>query len=520
VKGLALGVLAAAIAAGASDDAASRWWSHVVFLADDKLEGRETGSPGHKRAAEYVAAQFERAGLKPGAGSSYFQPVRLRSRRVVESRSSLALVRDGKREPLKLGEQAILGMRVAPPERVSAPMVFVGYGLSIPEANYDDLAGLDLRGKIAVALSGGPASIPGPLRSHYASAAEREKLWNKHGVVGTVGLANPKSADVPWSRTSAARLQPSMTISRSETPRLSVGFNPEHADMLFAGSGHTFAELLALADQGKPLPVFPLTASLEARVAVAMSGVESMNVAAILPGSDAKLKDEYIVLSAHLDHVGRGAAVKGDAIYNGAMDNASGVASLIEIAAALKESGAKPRRSILFLAVTAEEKGLLGSRFFAENPTVKAENIVANLNFDMFLPLFPMKILTAIGGQESDLGDRLRTVAAGLGVEMQNDPEPNRNLFIRSDQYNFIVHGVPALAFKVGFVKGSPQEEIAKRWLTERYHAPSDDLQQPVDKQAAADFNRVLRGLVEAVANEDARPRWKADSFFRRFARE
>ncbi len=513
--------LAVAVSFGASTAPdAKRWWSHILFLADDKLEGRETGSEGHRQAAAYIAGEFERSGLKPAGTSGYIQPVKLRSRQILEAQSSLALLRDGKREPLTLGEDAIVGMRVEPPEHLSAPMLFVGYGLVVPELQYDDLAGLDLRGKIAVYMTGGPASIPGPLRSHYQSAEEREKVWRRVGALGTVAFSNPRSSDIPWSRTSAARLRPSMNLAgREGAERLSIAVNPAHADKFLAGSGRKFDELIALSDAGKPLPVFPIPASLEARVAVEHNSVESQNVAAIYPGSDPKLKREFVALSAHLDHLGRGAPINGDAIYNGAMDNASGIATLLDIAATLHDSAAKLRRSVLFVAVTAEEKGLLGSQYFATHPTVKASEMVADLNVDMFLPLFPLKILTAVGAEESDLGDRLRAVAAPLGVKVQNDPEPRRNLFIRSDQYNFIKRGIPALAFKVGSTAGSPEEAISKKWLAERYHAPSDDVNQPVDLTAAADFNHLILLLTESIANQTERPKWKESSFFRRYAK-
>ena len=516
----ALAVACVALGASTAPDA-KRWWSHILFLADDKLEGRETGSEGHRKAAEYIAGEFERSGLKPAGTSGYIQPVKLQSRRILEEHSSLALVRNDKREPLELGEDAIIGMRVEPPEKLSAPLVFVGYGLVAPDLKYDDLAGLDLHGKIAVFMTGGPASIPGPLRSHYQSTEEREKLWRRVGAVGTVSFTNPRSNDLPWSRTSAARLQPAMSLveNASAGDRLSVIVNPAHSDKILAGSGHTFAELITLSDAGKPLPVFPIPASLEARVAVEHKDVESQNVAAIYPGSDPKLKNEFVALSAHLDHLGRGQPVNGDAIYNGAMDNASGIATLLDTAATLHDSSAKLRRSVFFVAVTAEEKGLLGSQYFATHPTVKAADIVADLNVDMFLPLFPLKILTAVGAEESDLGDRLRAVAAPLGVTVQNDPEPRRNLFIRSDQYNFIKRGIPALAFKVGSTPGSPEEAISKKWLAERYHAPSDDVNQPVDLAAAADFNHLLLLLTESIANHTERPKWKENSFFRRYAK-
>jgi len=518
VIAIALGVAIALGAPTAPD--AKRWWSHILFLADDKLEGRETGSEGHRQAAAYVAGEFERSGLKPAGTQGYLQPVKLHSRRILEEQSSLALLRGGEREPLTLGEDAIFGMRVEPPQHLSAPMVFVGYGLVVPELKYDDLAGLDLRGKVAVYMTGGPSSIPGPLRSHYQSSEEREKLWSRVGAVGTVSFTNPAASDIPWSRTSAARLRPSMSLSGSDgVERLSITVNPAHSDKFLAGSGHKFDELIALSDAGKPLPVFPIPAAIEARAAVEHKDVESQNLAAIYPGSDPKLKREFVALSAHVDHLGRGEPVNGDAIYNGAMDNASGIATLLEIAATLHDSRAKLRRSVLFVAVTAEEKGLLGSQYFATHPTVKASDIVANLNVDMFLPLFPLRILTAVGAEESDLGYRLRAVAAPLGVKVQTDPEPRRNLFIRSDQYNFIKRGIPALAFKVGSTPGSPEEAISKKWLAERYHAPSDDVNQPVDLTAAADFNHLILLMTEEIANQTERPKWKENSFFRRYAK-
>ena len=499
---------------------ATRWWSHVLFLAGDKLEGRDAGSEGHRRAAEYVAAEFERSGLKPAGTSGYLQPVKMTSRRIVESKSSVSLIRNGVRTPLTLGEDCAISMRSEPPGHISAPMVFVGYGLVAPELKYDDLAGLDLRGKIAVYMVGGPPSIAGSLRSHYQTAGERAKVWQQAGVAGTVSLPSPRSEDLPWTRISSARLSPSMNLVDKAAPsRLSITANAAHGAKFLDGSGHTIEELLAASKAGKRLPTFSIPIDLEADVEVEHSSVESQNVVAIYPGTDSKLSSEYVVLSAHLDHLGRGKPVNGDEIYNGAMDNASGIATLIETAAALHSSGAKLKRSVLFVAVTGEEKGLLGSQYFAMHPTIQAAGIVADLNMDMFLPLFPLRLLTAIGAQESDLGDRLRAVAGPLGVAVQEDPEPQRNLFIRSDQYSFIQQGIPSLAFKVGYKLRSPEEAIAKKWLAERYHAPSDDVNQPVDLKAATDFNRVLLRLTESVANQRERPKWKESSFFKRFAK-
>jgi Zn-dependent M28 family amino/carboxypeptidase len=224
------------------------------------------------------------------------------------------------------------------------------------------------------------------------------------------------------------------------------------------------------------------------------------------------------VLSAHLDHVGIGQPIDGDRIYNGAMDNASGISTLLEIARLIRENGKAPRRSILFVAVTGEEKGLLGSKYFAAHPTVPASSMAANINFDMFLPLFPLRAVIVFGLNESDMGDTVRTVAGPLGIGVEDDPQPDRNLFVRSDQYSFIRRGVPALSFGFAHRKGTAEDQAVTEWLKKRYHAPSDDLKQPVDLRAADRFNHLMWKLVEAVANADQRPRWKDNSFFKRFA--
>jgi Zn-dependent M28 family amino/carboxypeptidase len=237
----------------------------------------------------------------------------------------------------------------------------------------------------------------------------------------------------------------------------------------------------------------------------------------VLRGNDPKLRDEYVVLSAHLDHLGIGGAVNGDSLYNGAMDNASGVAAILEVAASLRESGAKPARSILFVAVTGEEKGLLGSFYFAARPTVPRDRIVANINTDMFLPLFPLKLLMVLGLDESDLGQDIRATAKAVGVAVQPDPEPQRNRFVRSDQYSFIKFGIPALSMKVGYEEKSPEAAIAAKWTAERYHAPSDDLSQPIDRSAGGKYVEVVRDLAVRIANRPERPKWNETSFFKRF---
>jgi Zn-dependent M28 family amino/carboxypeptidase len=506
----------------AADDAGARWWAHVSFLASDDLQGRDTGSDGHRKAAAYVAEQFKAAGLAPAGTSGYLQPVQFTSRTIVEAQSSLALVRDGKVEPVALGPDAAFSMRIDPAPQVEAPLAFVGYGLSIPELKIDDFAGQDLHGKVAVYLLGSPAGVPDALSAHAQSAAVRWAALKTAGALGAIVLQHPGRIEPPWERATLARLQPAMSLADpalddTAGQQVAIAFNPASAERLFAGSGHTFAEMVALADTRKPLPGFPLPTVVRAKVAVEKATITSDNVAGKLVGSDPALRDEYLVLSAHLDHLGVGGAVGGDRIYNGAMDNASGIASLIETAVTLARSSEKPKRSILFVAVTAEEKGLLGSRYFATHPPVPPRAVVANINMDMFLPLFPMKSVMVFGLDESDLGTSVRNVAASMGLGVQGDPEPLRNRFIRSDQYSFIRQGVPALALKVGYAPDSADAKTHAAWTKERYHAPSDDLQQPVDRAAAVAFNDLLVRLTTLVANQPQRPRWTDKSFFKRF---
>jgi Zn-dependent M28 family amino/carboxypeptidase len=513
---------AAAATPSANADAATRWFTHVEALAADDMRGRETGSPEHRKAADYVADQFARAGLEPAGIAGFMQPVTFRSRRIVEEKSSLALVRRGKEQPVVLGDEATFSMRIDAAPQVEAPLVFAGHGLVIPEVNHDDFAGLDVKGKVVVHLSGSPRNVPGALSAHYQSAAERWSALKARGAIGTLTIPNPKAMDVPWERSAPNRLNPSMALADPSTDdtagaQVSIAFNPAKAEKLFEGSGHTLAEMLKIADEGAALPHFPLAASLKATVAVESQAVESQNVVGVVKGSDPALANEYVVLSAHLDHLGVGAAINGDSIYNGAMDNASGIATLIESAKVV--AAARPKRSVLFVAVTAEEKGLLGSRYFAIHPTVPKASLVANINMDMFLPLFPMKAVMVLGLDESELGDDIRTVAQGLGIAVQADPEPQRNRFIRSDQYSFIREGVPALAMKVGYEEGSPEAKIAADWTRERYHGPADDLAQPIDRTAAVLFTDLTGKLCVQVANRAAKPEWKAESFFKRFAK-
>ncbi len=524
--------------AALDESSGQAWWSHIRYLADDSMKGRQTGSEEFLKAAAYVVDLFKSWGLEPaGANGTYYQPVRFDVQRVIETKSALALVINGRQTPLSLGGDAILGTRMLQPATIDAPLVFIGYGLHLPEAGYDDfdsaeLPRASLKGKVVVLVNGGPRDLPGPLKS-FARTSPLIKAIREAGVVGMISIPTPKSMDFGWQRIRSSASQPGMRLAAApgdaavadRHPALAddhgelfaATFNPAQADKLFEGTGHTFAEILALADAQKPLPRFALAKSIHATVATEVSHVVSPNIVAVLPGSDPLLKGQYVAVSAHLDHLGVGEPIHGKTIYAGAMDDASGVATVLETAKAFSQSGERPKRSMLFLVFTAEEKGLLGSRFFAGHPTVPEGSVVADLNLDMFMPIFALKELHVQGLEQSTLADQARAVGSKHGIEIAGDPEPDRNSFIRTDQYSFVQAGVPSLAMKFGWTAGSPEYRAWREWLAVRYHSTDDDLTQPVDLAAAAQFNRFFADLARAVANDDVAPHYLDSSFFKRF---
>lgn len=508
-----------AIRAEKADESA--WFSHLQVLASDDLKGRRTGTPDFLRAVDYVEEQFKAIGLKPAGVTGYRQPVGFRKVLVENDHSSLALIqRDGSTNELKIGSDAQLAPNAEGSITIEAPAVFAGYGLVVPGVGVNDLKDLDLRGKIAVILAGAPSAVHGPLKAYYRTTAIRWHALKAAGAVGIVTIAEPRNTENGKTRPSfgsGARPIDQLsdpTLSPLRGARLSATVPATGADVLFTGSSHSYEELEALAKEGKPLPAFPLAVKVHANtVTQVIEKFDAPNTVAILPGSDPKLKNEYVVLSAHLDHLGVGRPVNGDAIYNGAMDNAAGIASVLEIAKKLA-AGPRPRRSILFIAFTGEEEGELGSQFYAHYPTVPRSRIVADINMDMYLPLFPLRFLEVQGLGESTLGNDARAAAQLNDIEVQFDKQPDENRFIRSDQASFVKYGIPALAFKFGWLPDSPEQKIFNDWIHERYHHPSDDLNQPIDREAAVHFDRVLLTLVRRVANAPGRPAWYAESFF------
>jgi Zn-dependent M28 family amino/carboxypeptidase len=509
-----------------TDPVAKRWWATITALADDSMRGRQTGSAEHLKAAHMMADQFKALGLVPGgANGTYLQSVPFTARRVREPECALTLAFADHDVPLVLGEDATLQMSIASADTIDAPAVFVGYGLSVPEQGFDEIGGVDLKGKIAVFVQGTPSGVTEPRRAQAKSSEARWGALKRAGAIGAMTIRVPGKDDIPWARSAKNRFQVAMVLADPDLDdragqQIGVNVNAERFDKLLAGTGHTAQELFTLADSGAKLPSFPLAARVHARVRYDQWAVESQNVVGVLPGADPKLKDEFVLVTAHLDHLGVGVPTDGDSIYNGAMDNASGVASILEVARTLaaRKGAARPKRSIAFVCVTGEEKGLLGSHYFARRPTVPAAGIVADVNVDMVLPILPFRHTVVEGVDESDLGDFARAAAKEMNVEVIPDPDPDRNIFIRSDQYSFIREGVPGVAFDNAAAKGTPDYDVFKGWIHSRYHQVGDDLDQPLDPTAPAAIIDFATRIVTTAANRPARPAWKDASFFRRFA--
>ena len=503
----------------------------MEFLADDLLEGRGTGTRGYMLAANYVRAEFEQLGLEPaGEAGTYFQKVRVRQLTPVPERDSLVIKRGTGEEKLVFEKDYLMeGDPAHEDAAVEGSLVFVGYGVSAPERHYDDYAGIDAKGKIVVMVADAPASFSSTDRAYYSDGFVKSQNAAAHGAIGVIGIwAGEVTINTPWKEIIRFFHQPIMRwIDQNGTPndyvpelQASAFMNDKSAEALFTGSAHTFEAAMASLNAGKPMS-FALAGIASMQEAAKFTELVSPNIAGILRGSDPRLKDQYVIFTAHVDHVGIGDPVNGDAIYNGAVDNASGTAALIEIARAFAESKDHPKRSLLFLAVTGEEAGLLGSDYFARHPTVPLSQIAANINMDGISVLYDFKDIVALGADHSTLNREVQDVARHMGLEVSPDPMPEENFFIRSDQYSFVKQGVPALNITEGWKTVDPAldgKKLSIAWETTRYHTPQDDMNQPLNFVAARKCTQILLAVGYEVANAPDRPTWNpGDLFGQRF---
>ena len=501
--------------------------AHMAFLADDLLEGRGTSKRGHEVAALYVAEQFEVMGLKPaGQNGTYYQRVPLREITVEPEKCAVTLTENGSASQLKWGDDFIMrGSEVNPEASLEAPVVFVGYGVKTPDGGYDDYAGLDVKGKIVAFLWGAPPSLPSELQAHLSASREKLRNARDHGAVGLIVLMSPQTQKVlPWPRMvigagfSSMRWLGSDGLPGDSFPEIreSATFSQAASERLFQHAPKSWAEILRDADASKPQG-FPLPVTARIKVVSHHEAVTSPNVLAVLPGSDPKLSQEYVVYSAHVDHLGIGKPINGDSIYNGAADDASGVAALLVIAKAFRSLEPPPARSIMFIGVTAEEKGLLGSDYFAHFPTVPIQNIVADINIDGASLFYTFNDIVPLGATDSTLDTVVRRNAARLGLKVSPDPAPDQHFFVRADQYSFVRQGVPSLFISEGEEARDPKfntKKFNEEWVATRYHAPSDDMSQPMDLDASVEFMQVDFLVGYDIAQDPQRPWWKPGDFF------
>ena len=474
------------------------WWAITEQLSSDVMEGRDIGSPGHDRAGRLVAEKFKAAGWKPaGDNGTYFQTFPVHESRVVSAVVATLQEATADRYVSFLKEFSV---RAADdlPERLEAPLRFAGY------CRPEDLAGAS--GKVVACIN--------TRRAGLTAGAERVRNATAAGALGLIQVDDPGFTIEPFRWPAAyARV-----ITLADAPPAKTGgfvvmtMSVAAFARLAEGSGHDGAAVMAAGGAVQPLPTFDLPGRFSARFETSQRDYTATNVLALLPGSDPTLATEHVVLSAHLDGYGIGEPVDGDSLYNGALDDAAYVATLIRFA---ENHRRKPlKRSVLLAAFTGEEKGLLGAYWFTKHPTVPASALVANINLDQLRPLFPLKLMTVLAIDDTSLGAMVRTVAGSMGIRTQADPEPERSLLTRADHYPFLQIGVPATGFIFGYEPGTEAERRYREWYQVRYHRPQDDITQPMDFEAAGAFHRFFYKLVETVADAPTKPTWNPASRF------
>lgn len=496
--------------------------AHIGFLASDDLEGREAGTRGFDIAAQYVASQFRLAGLAPGGDDeTYMQTVMLRRYASDVENSGITLLRDGDEETLDARVDFLPGANANQRESfIEAPVVFAGYG--VIAAGRDDYENIDATGKIVAVIGAAPPGVESSLAAHLASVATKEKTAAEQGAAGFIMLMAPESQrrfSFETMARFAGRGQVTWIgpdgVAHDSAPGLQGGgvISEEGAAKLFAGAGQSYADIMAASEAGgADVTSFELPVTMRMSLKTELSDLASCNVIGVVEGSDPALKDEYVILTAHLDHIGISERVEGgDNINNGALDNASGIAAMLEVAQAAAKQD-PPRRSLLFIALTAEEKGLVGSEYYASNPTVPVQDIVADINLDMPVLLYDFTDVIAFGAEHSTLGPVIETALAKIDLTLSPDPLPEQNLFTRSDHYRFVQKGIPSVFLVTGFA--GEGEKKFQDFLATNYHRPGDDLSQDIHYEAGAKFARANYEIMKAVANADARPVWNAGNYF------
>lgn len=513
--------------AQALNEGAQRIQADVAFLAADAREGRATGSVGFDQAADYIATRFKNLGLEPaGENGTYFQHLPLIEATRLQNGATLKLQQDNFIQEFIFEKEFLPGANFnQPTHSISAGMVFVGQGVFAPELKHNDFAGVLLRDKIAVVLDGAPEYFPITQRAFYSSRNEKLRQLSDRGAIGVLYISNPKKEEErPWAMDSgnwaipAMRLLDKNGIPIDSFPQLqaSASISLEATRKILDGAKFSADVVFDQLKNGK-LQAFDLPGTLTITGNTQLRTLESRNVVARLPGSDARLTKENVVFTAHLDHLGIGAPVKGDTIYNGAIDNALGIGIMLEAARNASVLSTKPKRSMIFIGLTGEEKGLLGADYFAKNPTVPKNSIVANINMDMPVILTELLDVVTIGVDHSSLQKQVEQAATEIGFLLSPDPAPDQVVFVRSDQFAFVRQGIPAVYLDGGVVAKDPNivgKDLMENFLKNHYHRPSDDLSQPIHYSTAAKMAALNARIGQLVADDPYRPRWNLGDFF------
>lgn len=503
--------------------------AHVAYLSSDALLGRKPGKPGYQMAVDYVIKEYKSMGILPaGENGGFTQKVILRNSKLVKDKTSLSFAQnDGSIKKLTLGEDYLF---YANPEKAKVdfniPLVFVGSGIDAPELGFNDYKNVDVKGKICVVLQKSPDNVPANVKLHLRYPSTYQDYALKHGAVGVL-LCNYENNTARFKVGANLSIQGGSNVSLKPDGKLTPSANYMGGNIQVAGSitvdvlkdlmkanGLNLEEIWKGLEKGNNVSQNLKTTATGTYESI-YSDIESYNVIGKIEGTNKKLKKEYVIHSAHLDHLGVGKAIEGDSIYNGAHDNASGVAAALEIARTYSQLSIKPKRSMLFLMCTAEEMGLLGSAYFANKPTVPKKDIVVDVNTDMPTFLAQLESIAPLGAEHSTLDDITKKAAKLINLSIETDPEPTEGRFVRSDQYSFVKAGIPALHVKFGHINSNKNlAEDVKKWRAAHYHKPSDQIENGFVWSASRKYAQVNFLISYMAAQDKKRVAWKKDDFF------
>jgi Zn-dependent M28 family amino/carboxypeptidase len=502
---------------------AERIKADVAYLSSDRLEGRGPGTRGEDLATDFIANEFKKAGLSPkGERGTYFQPVPLV--RVFTSPKSTLQATKGNEKLDIICDEDFAGMchTQSELEQFDAEAIFVGHGITAPEFDWDDYKGIDVKGKVVVLFTNEPPSTDpkffgGTALTYYGRWTFKFEEATRRGAKACFIIHTAETAGYPYS---VVRVLDGAQLKREPgQPALAFAgwLSRKAGEKLLGLSGHTVDEALKAADT-KGFKAYSLGFNLKGNISTRIEKIVSNNVVGMVEGSDPALKSEAVIFTAHWDHLGVGRAVVGDSIYNGAADNATGTALLIELARAWSALSPKPKRSAIFLAVTAEEKGLLGSKYYTQSPIVPLGKTAINLNFDMILPLGVPESIVVTGSERTTAWPTVKSVAAKHHLEIEPDQRAHLGVFYRSDHFSMARAGVPAFSVAAGMkIKGKPVDfarKAVQEFNDKRYHSPQDEMQADWDFSGFVVLGRFAIDVARDIANAERLPTWNPGDEF------